>query len=289
MKRKKETKMKKTIEKTIESKKPGKFEREQDIVFSILAKGKENITHDDRMVLLRIYQVPFHDDGKIEQIFSCDSSCNNCSFCQKIRENSKNNPLVICNYCYDNEQESRWYNVRNRHGLQLLIMSSVEFTREELATLFIFNICRFNSSGDIENVTMAKNYINIAYSHPAVKFALWAKNVSPVITATDILGKPENCVYIQSSIIINKPAKKAKYFDYVFTVYVTEEALQKALVTGAGECNGKKCKDCGFKCYMDTWKDISNGNIAELLRFPKGKEKILLPIIEKALAEKELL
>jgi len=259
-------------------KKMGKFEREEAVVMEILAKGKENIDHYDRLTLLAIYQVPFHDSGKIEDLFSCDSSCNHCGFCKRIRENTEKNPAVICNYCYDNEQEQRWKTVMNRHGLQLLIMSSVEFTREELATLRIFNICRFNSSGDIENVTMAKNYLNIAFSHPGVKFALWAKNVSPVIKATDEIGKPENCIYIQSSIIIGIPARKAKYFDYVFTVYPDENTLQEALANGAMECNGKKCKDCKFKCYTGAW--LAGANIAELLRLPKNKEASRSVIID---------
>ena len=252
-----------------------KFEMEKAIVKKILSK--EIINHDDRMMLLNIYQVPFHDSGKIEGIFSCDSSCNNCDFCKKIRENGKNNPLVICNYCYDNEQENRWKNVKNRHGLQLLIMSSVEFTIEELSTLKIYGICRFNSSGDIQNITMAKNYLNIAKSHPLVKFALWAKNVFPVIVATAEIGKPENCVYIQSSILIGMPSKKAKYFDYVFTVYPDEESLLQALKNGACECNGKKCFDCGYKCYEKAWKE--NANIAEFLRIKK--ENTRKAIIEK--------
>lgn len=248
----------------------GKFEQDYATVMGIL--NKQEITHDDRMILLSIYKVSYHDDGKIEQIYSCDSSCANCSFCQSIRENSKDNPFVICNYCYDDAQEKRWVNVKNRHGLNLLIMSRVRFEKEELSTLSIRDLLRFNSSGDIENDIHAENYINIAYTHPDVDCGLFAKNVAPVIRATDKLGKPANMKYVQSSILIGKPARRAKYFDIVFTVYATKEELEKALAEGAGECNGKKCKDCGFKCYRKNgWKEGSN--VAEYLRLRSEKQR----------------
>ena len=248
----------------------GKFEKDYAIVTAILAKPER--THDDRMILLSIYNTSYHDSGKIEGMYSCDSSCGNCSFCQNIREKSKDNPFVICNYCYDDAQEKRWKAVKDRHGLNLLIMSSERYTVEELATLKIENLLRENSSGDIENDIMAENYINIGYSHPTVDVGLFAKNVAPVIRATDKLGKPANMKYIQSSILIGTPAKRVKYFDYVFTVYATEAELQKALDAGACECNGKKCKDCGYKCYRrNGWKEGSN--IAEYLRLRGEKQR----------------
>lgn len=256
----------------------GKFEQEKAVVTAILEKPE--ISREDRMRLLKIYQVPFHDTGKIENLYSCDSSCNGCSFCQKIRENGKDNPLLICNYCYDNEQEKRWVNVKNRHGLQLLIISSVLFTEEELSTLKISGLCRFNSSGDIENVTMARNYIRIAKSHPSVYFGLFAKNTLPVVIATDMEGKPGNCKYVQSSPIIGKRLNRlAPYFDIQFVVYPDEEITAMAINDGAGECNGKKCMECGYKCYlpesMGGWK--TGANVAEVLRLKdkKAMAKIL--------------
>ena len=256
----------------------GKFEHDKNLVHAILAK--EEITHADRLALLKVYQVPYHDSGKIEGMYSCDSSCNNCSFCQKIREHGKDNPLLICNYCYDNEQEKRWVNVRNRHGLQLLIMSSVLFEESELETLKIADWCRFNSSGDIENVTMARNYIRIIKSHSLVRSALFAKNVLPVVIATDIEGKPDNCIYVQSSPIIGKRLTKlAPYFDVQFVVFPDEESTEKAIEEGAGSCNGKKCLECGYKCYRSE-KDggwAKGTCIAEVLRLKNKKdmEKVL--------------
>ena len=247
------------------------YEKDFQTVTEILSK--QTITNIDRMILLSIYQTPYHDTGKIEGFTSCDSSCNGCTFCQKMRESNKDNKLCICNYCYDNEQEQRWKNVKNRHSLNLLIISSVLFEEEELATLNIGLLNRFNSSGDIENIIQARNYIRIAKSHQLTFNTLFAKNTSPVIEATDIEGKPENIIYIQSSPIIGKPCKLAKYFDFTFTVYPDEQTTLEAIKAGSGECNGKKCKFCK-KCYLPEklggWK--KGTNIAELLRLKSKKQ-----------------
>lgn len=52
------------------------------------------------------------------------------------------------------------------------------------------------------------------------------------------------------------------WIDYSFTVYRPSE-LKAALNAGAGICNGRKCRDCGYKCYN---KGHEGANIAEKLR-----------------------
>ena len=240
----------------------GKYENDLATVNAILAKPE--LTSADHMQLLAIYSVSFHDSGKIEGCCSCDSSCHNCAFCQKMIEHAANNPLVICGYCYDNAQETRWKNTEKRHGLNMRILSSVDFTLEELATLPITAICRFNSSGDVPNKTYARNCIKIAMSHPYAKTALWAKNVPDCEKAFDELGKPANMIFVQSSLLIGIACKRSRYADYTFTVYPDEQTTQAAISSGARECNGKKCRECGYKCYMGTWE--KGTNIAELLR-----------------------
>lgn len=242
----------------------GKFERDLNEVCAILSRGIENLTVFDRMRLLQIYKVAYHESGKIENIYSLDSSATNCSFCRIMREKAKENPDIICGYCYDFEQEKYRKEVLNRHTLNLVIMSKVAFTVDELRTLSGIGLARVNSSGDAENVIYAKNMINYAYAHESVKVAVWSKNVFAYIKAIDKIGKPANVILIQSSPFINKPVARAKYFDYVFTVYSDESKVKEAIVNGACECNGKKCKACGFKCYTGEWK--IGANIAEFLR-----------------------
>lgn len=242
--------------------KMGKFER--DFINATALLEKEELTHVDRIALLAIYQTSYHDSGKIEGITSCDSSCHGCTFCAKMREAAKEDPSIICGMCYDAKQEEYRTNVLNRHSLNLRIMSSVLFEVEELAILPTTAISRINSSGDIENVTHARNMIRFAKAHPYSKVTMWAKNYKAVADAFDVEGKPENMLYIASSYRIDKPVNLPKYADNSFTVYSTKEKVQEAIASGSGECNGKKCRDCGYKCYLNGWKH--GQDIAELLR-----------------------
>lgn len=247
--------------------KMGKFEKDLLIVNRILSA--DEITAADRMQLLKILNIAFHQGGKIEGIYSIDSTATNCAYCKAMRKAAKNIINHICNYCYDYEQEHSFKgrNVLNRHTLNMIILSAVEFTAAELATLNIIGICRFNSSGDIHNNTMILNYFRIAANNPHCKFALWAKNVAAVKYALNICGKPENLTLIFSNPIINGKPILPGGFDYTFSVY-TPSKIDAVLSSGDYmECNGKKCKECGYKCYMKLWP--AGANIAEKLRANK--------------------
>lgn len=256
-----------------------KFDKDYAEVMRILGKGTENITHDDRMILLRIYKPSFHKDGKIEGITSFDSSCKHCEFCQKMIKVAGEDILVICGGCYDDAQEKYRGFVANRHGLNLLIMKSVEFTVEELATIPTTELNRINSSGETPNKTYAINMLRIMYAHEFVRFAYWGKNVGPIVAAVREVGKPKNCILIKSSVRIGIPDELPEFFDYVFTVYPTKELCEAAIATGAAECNGLKCKECGFKCYYGTHKGT---NIAEVLRgVSKAKRALICAELDK--------
>lgn len=241
-----------------------KFYPDLKRVISILNNGIDILSFVDKMQLLSIYNISYHSSGKIEGIFSLDSTATNCLFCDSMRNVAKNNQAHICGMCYDFAQEQYKVQALNRHSLNLMIMSTVEFSVEELATLTAGELVRINSSGDIENIIHAKNMIKYAISHPFSSVALWAKNTVPVISACDELGKPKNITLIQSSCIIGNIPKKAKYFDYVFVVYANKNSIEKAINSGACECNGKKCRECGFKCYKKLWP--CDSVIAEYLR-----------------------
>lgn len=240
-----------------------KFFNDLETVSAILEKGND-ITAADRFTLLRVYNIAYHESGKIEGVFSLDSTATNCTFCVKMREAAKNNPDIICGYCYDFEQEKYKRQALNRHTLNMLIMSRVEFSIEELKTLPVYGIVRVNSSGDAANKIYAANMIKFAIAHPDCKIAIWSKNAPACVAACDEYGKPENVTLIQSSVFINRPGKLAKYFDHMFTVYNDAAAVNAAIAGGACECNGKKCRDCGYKCYLNGWE--KGANIAELLR-----------------------
>lgn len=237
------------------------FDRDLEKVVFILAK--DELAAADRFQLLNIYKAAYHESGKIESIWSYDASATNCTYCKAMRKKAENNPAHICNFCYDYSNEQYRIQSLNRHSLNMMIMSKVDFTIDELQTLPGGMINRINSAGDIPNKTYARNMIKIAMSHSFGRFAFWTKNDKVLIAATRELGKPVNAVYIKSSETIGRPAALPEFFDYVFTVYPDKKTTEKAIADGSAECNGKKCKECGFKCYYGTHK---SNNIAELLR-----------------------
>lgn len=257
------------------------FDKDFETVKTILDKGIENLTKADRIKLIMIYKPSYHKSGKIEKITSFDSSATNCKFCESMRRAAKERADHICNLCYDKAQEESFkgVNVLNRHSLNLLIMSSVRFTREELALIDVTKLNRINSSGDTENEIYAENIILLIWVNETVRFGYWAKNVIAVIKACRKYGKPTNVTLVQSSLFINRPSKKAEFFDIVFTVYLDEKDVLEAVKNGSGECNGKKCMDCGFRCYLkDGWLGFEN--VAEVLRANKEEKAKIRAFLE---------
>ena len=246
--------------------KPGKIEKDLMLIAPIIEKAQAGaeLTTAERLTLIRVYNVSYHDSGKIAGIFSLDSTATNCSFCEKMRELAKINPDMVCAHCYDKEQESYRSSVLNRHTLNMLIMATVEFTVDELALIPVYGLVRINSSGDAPNDIYAANMVKFAIAHKDCRVSAWTKNALAYIRACNKYGKPGNMILIFSSYCVNKAMRLPKYFDYVFTVYSDADAVAAALAGGACECNGKKCADCGYKCYTGAW--TAGANIAELLR-----------------------
>lgn len=239
-----------------------KIKNDIETVESILSK--DHITITDRYALLRVYNVAYHESGKIEDIYSLDSSATNCDFCAKMRKLAEKDDSIICKYCYDFSQEKYRFSALNRHTLNMVIMSSVEFEIADLATLPAGYDNRVNSSGDCANQIYANNMVKFAYAFPHSNVAVWTKAPGFYVSACRKYGKPGNLTLIKSSVHIDKPDVLPEFFDYVFTVYFDKNKIKKAIENGACECNGKKCIECGKKCYRKTWKQ--GANIAELLR-----------------------
>lgn len=259
-----------------------KFDRDFETCAPILKKafdGQEP-TAIEKIILIDTYNVSHHDTGKIAGINSMDSTATNCEFCKNEREAAKDNPAHVCGGCYDFEQENSYKgrNMVNRHTLNMLIMMLVRFTREELARVRVGRLNRVNSSGDTPNKTYALNMLDLAFINKWALFGYWAKNTKDVISACDEIGKPENMILVQSSCIIGKATKIKKYFDYTFTVYVNHETTDNAIKSGSMECNGKSCKECGYKCYYGSWK--KGANVAEYLRIGKEQRNAIEKYIE---------
>ena len=246
--------------------KPGKVEKDALAVKEILEKGIDKLSHEDKLALLRVYNVAYHESGKIENIFSLDSTASNCSFCKSMRKYAESHSDCICAYCYDIAQEKYKVSSLARHTLNMIIMANVDFSIDELRMLPGSGDVRINSSGDAPNAQYAENMVKYAIAHDFANVAAWTKNAFAYIKACKKYGKPANFTMIYSSPFLNKIVPLPAFFDFIFVVFTSEEELKKALENGAGECNGQKCNKCGNKCYNKAWINDGVKIVAEILR-----------------------
>ena len=241
----------------------------------ILAKG-DSMTAEDRLELLNIVNVAYHDSGKIEGIYSIDSTAS-CEFCSKMIRAAIDNILMICGACYaaaDAWKEAAW----RRHKLNARILSTVLFTVDELRALPVGLLCRYNEDGDTVNETMGRNYLRNAAAHPGTNFGYWYKNqpiVEKALHAEGIRTRdqlPKNIRFIHSSALIGFPVRPAWHDDAIFTVYPDAATTEAAILAGAHECNGRRCRACGFFCYLAE-RQPEAVHIAEVLRTNAARRK----------------
>lgn len=246
---------------------------------AILAKG-DAMTKADRLALLQLINIAYHCSGKIEGCQSIDS-CASCEFCQKMMAAAIENLLMICGSCYaaaDAWKEAAW----RRHNLNARIFSTVLFEKDELQTLKVADgLCRYNEDGDTVNETMARNYLRIAAVFPDTSFGYWYKNTAAVSAGLQAEGirtraeLPHNIRFIHSSPLIGFPAKETWFDDAIFTVYPDAETTAAAIAAGSWECNGRRCRACGYHCYkMQRTETVLQ--IAEVLRCSSKKRAEIL-------------
>lgn len=209
--------------------------------------------------------ITYHESGKIEGIFSLDTACSNNDFCPRMQATEA--PEVICKYCYT---RNLWDSSTRAHHITGEILSKIEFTAEEAALIPVPGLTvRFNSDGEIINLTHAVNLLRIAATHPAVTFTVWTKRPAILDQAIRQEGKPANLICGVSSPMINTPFRERwTWVDFIFTVY-TPEGMRRALARGEVECNGRKCLECGFHCYrIRRSENAGPVYVAEALRKP---------------------
>ena len=115
---------------------------------------------------------------------------------------------------------------------------------------------RFEAFGDLNNATQVKNYFNLCYKNPRVKFALWTKNPDYIAEAIrDGYEKPDNLNIVLSSLFINKQRSNPfPFVDKVFTVYDPEHIAAENIDIN---CGARNCFDCGL-CYEKNGVGVIN-------------------------------
>lgn len=209
---------------------------------TITINGKEYFIHMS-IYCLNASPVIVSDNmtGKMEDIPSISTSCLLNTHCQLYRKVKGS----ICEKCFAHATVNRYSGLsknleQNFHLLteQILNIDLLPRFNAELAP-----IVRFESFGDLENETQVINYANICRKNPDIIFALWTKNPHIAKSAFDKVGKPENLILIQSSLMINDIIKRHnEYIDKIFTVYDKEG--QKSVTVNCGARHCFKCRKC---------------------------------------------
>jgi len=183
--------------------------------------------------------------GNVAGIPSISTSCLTNPRCIARMKNGES----VCAHCFAAATQKRYSalranNIENGVTLSTQIIPDEALPHFNRATALV----RFESFGDLINVTHARNYIRIAKINQHVRFALWTKNPDILAEAIAIEGKPENLMVIQSSLRLDTPENPyADFIDKVFTVYrpATIDAENIDINCGARDCAG--CAEC----YLD--------------------------------------
>ena len=222
--------------------------KEEKIIIEKINKNQE-LTDAEKMTFIN-YSITTHS-GKLEDIPSISTSC----LCNKYCIARSNNPNLICYYCYAMSYCDFRKDLRLKLEMNCRFYTNYEIQKKAVPLLNCLYF-RFESFGDLNNVTQVKNYFTIARVNKNVKFALWTKNpwiISKAIAAG--INVPKNVKIIYSVPVINKAItkelnrkikRKWSFINAIFTVHDKQHVIENNININ---CGGKSCRNCGFSCY----------------------------------------
>jgi hypothetical protein len=193
--------------------------------------------------------------GKMTGINSIGTTCATNPWCQKRRENNDS----VCSKCY-----AETY-MKMRKALKERLENNAEILTTRLlkdGEIPVTNaaVFRFESFGDLHNVTHLANYVLICERNPFTHFGLWTKNIWLLDELFNQNGikKPENLSIVVSSPMLNKVMEldREKYWmvDHVFTVYDKKfiEANDVDINCGSRDCLGcQRCYHTSTEFYVN--------------------------------------
>ena len=229
--------------------------------------------------------------GKMEGIKSISTSVLLNDYCQERRKVIGS----ICSRCYANNMAQMYKSLQQNleHNTKILTTRVLSF--EELPDLHEEEIFRFESFGDLNNMTQLINYFNIARKNPFVRFSLYTKRfglIREFLRREDVAMLP-NLTIVFSSFMLNRPVNisrlglphpffKGQY--KVFTVYTKDFILKHPelkINCGARSCN--KCRRCYEKNDIQFISEILKSDSEKVafaldMRDDKKKKEILTKI-----------
>ena len=109
--------------------------------------------------------------GKMTGINSIGTSCANNPHCIKRRENKDS----VCSKCYA-ETYMKMRKSLKEHLEENADILTTRLLKEREIPVINAAVFRFESFGDLYNVTHLANYVLICEKNPFTRFALWTKN-----------------------------------------------------------------------------------------------------------------
>ena len=189
--------------------------------------------------------------GKMSGMVSISTSVTTNERCKKNAELKGS----ICEKCFAAKQMKVFPSMEKPMAENQRILTSEVLPLEMLPTINNLYF-RFEAFGDLNNATQVKNYFNMCYKNPRVKFALWTKNPDYIAVAiADGYKKPDNLNIVLSSLFINVERKKTFDFaDKIFTVYDADYIEKNNVEIN---CGARNCFDCGL-CYEKNGVEVIN-------------------------------
>ena len=162
-------------------------------------------------------------------------------FCIKMNKAKDTN--IICTKCYSHAKLKTF-----RKNCQPAFQRNSDLLRgrvleQEELPLILDAFLRFDSHGELINITNLINYVNIAKKNPHCSFGLWTKR-------KDLINKyfkdnecPPNLILIYSNPkISNILSRPPRHFHRTFNNVLEHEEVERQ------NCTGQQCKNC-LLCY----------------------------------------
>ena len=184
--------------------------------------------------------------GKMTGINSIGTSCANNPWCIQRRENSES----VCSKCYASTYMKMRKALKERLEDNADILTTRLLKNREIPVTNAA-VFRFESFGDLYNITHLTNYVLICERNPYTHFGLWTKNIWILQELFNDCGikKPDNLSIIVSSPMLNKTMEldREKYWfvDHVFTVYDKQHIKENDVEIN---CGSRDCLGCQ-RCY----------------------------------------
>ena len=184
--------------------------------------------------------------GKLKGIQSINTNSLSNPYCI---ERSKN-PKSICSRCYSNTFLKLREGLKNHLEHNSKLLSSKILPKKDLPLINALYF-RFQSFGDLINMTHLRNLVRIARKNPKVNFALWTKRtdlIKQYLYHFDILNDiefPPNIIVIYSNPMLDAPMFEVPNgFDKVFQVFNRDFVEKEIIFINCGANNCLECKKC---------------------------------------------